>query len=292
MDKTEYQINLLAAMKSCDDDAIKNIREALAHWPEKATGFHFDTFLDQDEEAFVSILITAGGPDSYVLNKQISAYRNIFDVRFIDGKLTHDLPLLNRDETSFDIREAVSETAYEWVISLFLKVGKISFPVPVRFSNCDHESQELFGKKKNKGAILTQFWVGKFTTEALFHDFVDEDPAHYAEVNEDQGYPISKFAASQGESYYDHDFMEVAFSPETIHTSKQFMASWSDQWADELDRRIKNCAIPDVNALIMMIVDTPSNHAPYYQVTNPLSFSGKGFDLFYMGEIEYDTHDK
>lgn len=154
-----------------------------------------------------------------------------------------------------------------------------------------------FWKKKTitpqlKKTITTQFWVGKFATEALFYEFVGEDPAHYAEENEDKDYPLSKFSASQGEWFYDHDFMEVAFSAEAIQTSEQFMASWVDKWADELDRRIKKHGIANANTLVMMVVDKSPNRDPYRQITNPVSVSDEGFELVYLGEIEHDDYDK
>lgn len=140
MDEITYRLKLYEAMRVCTEDAVKNIQGAIANWPEKATTFGFDTFIDQDGEGFVSILITPDGPDSYVLNRKIKEFRHIFDVKFVDGKLNHSLPLFDPDEIQFDISRVVSETALEWIKGLIEKVGKSSFPVPIRFSDCDHVS--------------------------------------------------------------------------------------------------------------------------------------------------------
>ncbi|WP_150524236.1 immunity 22 family protein [Roseibium sediminis] len=143
-----------------------------------------------------------------------------------------------------------------------------------------------------KKTIIAQFWVGKFSDEALFHDFTGEDPEHYAIENEDGDYPLSKFAASQGETFYDHDFMEVAFSDVAVHSGKEFMASWSDKWADELDRRINELDVSDLNVLVMMVVEQHSSGKLYRQISNPVSASGEGFNLTYLGEIEFDDYSK
>jgi len=144
-----------------------------------------------------------------------------------------------------------------------------------------------FWKKKNK-KITSQFWAGKFADEDMFNGFVVEDPDHYAEENEDKDYPISKFAASQGEWFYDHDFMEVTFSEEKTRTGEKFNISWIDKWADEFDQRIKKHGVSDVNSIVMMVVDNPPNGKPHRQISNPVSVSGEGFELVYLGEIEYD----
>ena len=143
MNKANYQAALLNAMKSNEGLAVANINSALECWPEKATSFGFDLFIDQDAEGFVSLLITPDGPDSYVLNKAIHKYRYLFEVKFEGAKLTYDLPLFDTDDIEFDVRDAVSETALKWVNELVGIVGKLSFPVPVRFSNCCHETKFL-----------------------------------------------------------------------------------------------------------------------------------------------------
>jgi len=143
-EKAEYQSKLLGAMQSCNQSAIENIQGAIANWPVKATAFSFDTFIDQDAEGFVSVIITPDGPDSYVLCKAIEGFRDLFDVQVVDGKLNHALPLFDPDDVQFDIRTAVSETAFQWITFLIELVGKESFPVPIRFTNCDYEVKSIF----------------------------------------------------------------------------------------------------------------------------------------------------
>ncbi|MTI08903.1 DUF6389 family protein [Curvivirga aplysinae] len=143
IDKASYQSELLQAMISCNNSAIQNINNALTHWPAKATGIGFDTFIDQDEEGFVSILLTPQGPDSYVLNKQVRDFRYLFDIKFIDGQLNFPVTLFDPNEAFFDMREAVSETALKWVLSLIKQIGEVEFPKPIIFSNCYHEAKIL-----------------------------------------------------------------------------------------------------------------------------------------------------
>jgi len=123
----------------------------------------------------------------------------------------------------------------------------------------------------------SHFWVGRFNDDDLFFDFFGEDERIYESGNEDL--PLSKFIASQGETWIDHDFMESGFESPGDDLKKQFANySYADTWGMELEKRCAAMNLKDINALVMLDED---------QLENPVSVKGPGFTLTYLGVIEY-----
>ena len=125
----------------------------------------------------------------------------------------------------------------------------------------------------------SHFWVGKFESEALYFDFVAEDDSRY-ELEDYDDIPVSKFAASQGEVWIDHDFMESGFEPNQVSLKKQFAPySYAYDWGAELEKRCANLKLEGANTLIFL------NEG---QISNPVSVDGPGFKLVYVGVIAYE----
>ncbi len=134
-----------------------------------------------------------------------------------------------------------------------------------------------------------QFWAGAFTDKAAFFAFVGEDPAHYAEENEDGDLPLSPFSGSQGERRYDHDFMEVGFCAAPHGDIAGMLAGHSDieHWAEEFAQRLQDAGIEHCNAFIMVAIDLQRDGTLYRQIDEPRPVEGDGFRLVYLGEISY-----
>jgi hypothetical protein len=98
----------------------------------------------------------------------------------------------------------------------------------------------------------------------------------YAEDREQT--PVSAFARDQGVGWYDHDFLEYGWGPAA--TIQELVAgySYSDQWADELARRVAAAGLTDVNFFVFVSED---------QIKSPRSVDGNGYWLRYLGTIEY-----
>jgi Immunity protein 22 len=115
-------------------------------------------------------------------------------------------------------------------------------------------------------------WVGNFKSKRAFNSFTKE---HYGE--DDQ--PINQFAASQGETFYDHDFTEIEhfgknlrLAPiiEPLSDSNSFLSSVLSE-AHRTGGLALNCVFADYDQ----------------QFENPVSVEGEGFSIVYMGRFEF-----
>lgn len=131
----------------------------------------------------------------------------------------------------------------------------------------------------------SHFYVGYFPDEDDYFEFVGESENYYdededaAENDAEEKY-ISAFARSQGETWLDHDFMESVFNEEPVPLTEKFGdASYAEEWADELQRRIDASGnTSEINTLVFISKD---------QIHQPVSVKTDTFHLLYMGEIEY-----
>lgn len=127
----------------------------------------------------------------------------------------------------------------------------------------------------------SHFWAGYFRDEADFFDFFEE-----AEDGLDEDLPfeqkyISKFARSQNENWYDHDFFECGFEEDETASIEEKLSnySYSDQWLPEITMRINKLGITEINAFAIISKE---------EIKNPVSVVHTGFKLIYLGEIEYE----
>lgn len=134
-----------------------------------------------------------------------------------------------------------------------------------------------------------QFWAGVFADEAAFSAFIREDPAYYAEDNEDGDLPLSAFARSQGARWYDHDFMEAGFSAEaSSDIAGMFKGhSYVADWAGEFGRRLSAAGLTACNAFVLVGIDAQRDGSLHRQIDAPCSTEGDGFRLVYLGEISF-----
>jgi hypothetical protein len=118
----------------------------------------------------------------------------------------------------------------------------------------------------------SHFWVGQVPERVAGEYFVET----YAEDRETT--PVSAFARDQGVGWYDHDFLEYGWG--TASTIPELVAgySYSDQWAEELSRRVAAAGLSGVNFFVFISQD---------EIEHPRSVDGDGYWLRYMGTIEY-----
>jgi hypothetical protein len=90
--------------------------------------------------------------------------------------------------------------------------------------------------------------------------------------------PLSPFARDQREKYYDHDFLEYDWG--TAATIQELVRnySYSEQWADELAKRVAAAGLTKINFFVFISQD---------EIKKPRSVEGDGYWLRYMGTIEY-----
>lgn len=125
----------------------------------------------------------------------------------------------------------------------------------------------------------SHFWIGKFDSEDLYFDFIGEDNSRY-ELEDYDDVPVSKFAKSQGEIWIDHDFMESGFEKPNKDIKIQFdKYSYAYNWGKELEKRCSEFTPLENNTLIFINEN---------QIKKPSSVKGNGFNLEYLGIIEYE----
>ena len=118
---------------------------------------------------------------------------------------------------------------------------------------------------------ISHFWVGHLPEsirDRYFEEILDEgDDA-----------PLSMFAQDQGQKYYDHDFLEYGWR--AAGTVQELVAgySYSDQWADELARRVADAGLKGFDFFLFISQE---------EVKQPRSVQGDGYWLHYLGIIEY-----
>jgi hypothetical protein len=123
----------------------------------------------------------------------------------------------------------------------------------------------------------SHFWLGNFRNERRVSEYLEEI---YDEDDEDREHtPLSQFARDQGETWYDHDFMEHGFKKNSKSVEDLVNGySYFEQWSAELARRAAEACLTKINMLLFMSQD---------QIDKPRSVEGEGYKLHYMGTIKY-----
>ena len=119
--------------------------------------------------------------------------------------------------------------------------------------------------------MMAHVWLGRFGPEAP-DDFFEE------QYGRDDGEPLSQFAAGQGETWYDHDFVEISYF-EAMEPVRVLVEghSYSDCYLDVVADKAASLGIERANVFIW---------ADKEQFSQPQSVSGPGYDLWYLGEME------
>ena len=130
MDQATYQDELRQVLKAHAAEAGANLSWVLNNLPEKTRELHIIVMPDQDGEGTFSIIVSLDGPDLYVLNKAIRSRYELFSVRHTETGLSPKVPLLDPDEIDFEVNDAIVDTAADWVLAIWLKVGAGHCQVP------------------------------------------------------------------------------------------------------------------------------------------------------------------
>ena len=112
-------------------------------------------------------------------------------------------------------------------------------------------------------------WVAYFESEDALEEYMAE---HYDEDDDDA--PISKFAADQGETFYDHDLVYAQFHDSP--TARKLIEGWSfpDDAVDVVAERISQLDVPTANTCFVADKD---------EFSGPKSVKGDGYELWYVG---------
>lgn len=130
------------------------------------------------------------------------------------------------------------------------------------------------------------FWLGHCENNERLAAFLSEDQYWKLDDEERAVSYLSEFAKTQNERWYDHDFLEAGRETEGATLAERFRKySWSEIWADELDRRAKERKLGDPNCFVMLggSPDKPED----WDINTPCDIRQSGIDLHYMGKIEF-----
>ena len=128
-----------------------------------------------------------------------------------------------------------------------------------------------------KTTETSHFWLGRFPSmkrlAAYFAEVYGEDD------EDDEPTAVSEFARDQGESWYDHDFLEYGYS-ETCTSVEELVTGYSyhEQWRAELAERARHAGLAVSNTVVFISED---------QISQPRSVDGAGYELQYLGTITY-----
>lgn len=130
MNQNEYIQALTGILLAHAGTAGQTIRSLVAALPPKAHAIHFAIHPDQDGCGTFSVVASLDGPDLYVLNKAIDAHRYLFDVRYTSTGVEPAVPLLDPENTEFDVQNAIVDTAMHWVRDLWQNWASQHSPLP------------------------------------------------------------------------------------------------------------------------------------------------------------------
>ena len=88
-------------------------------------------------------------------------------------------------------------------------------------------------------------WAGRFGTADALHAFLDES------YGDDDDVPISAFAASQGVSFYDHDWLECRFNDDAAPQDEFIAAGVPAPYGDTAASRARERDIDGVDSVIL-----------------------------------------
>lgn len=141
------------------------------------------------------------------------------------------------------------------------------------------------GKLRMQPYGKVHVWFGKFDSKLRYQNFLLE---HYSENEDDT--PLNEFAASQGEVWYDHDWLECQFFEGDDWEEKFFYSGSPLQVAsvNEIVAIAKNLSSTSYNAFFSYIEPhcTPNS----IEFSDPVSYKSEEAELLFIGSFEPNAH--
>ncbi len=137
---------------------------------------------------------------------------------------------------------------------------------------------------------VAQFWAGWADDADTFYQLFSDDIYYALDDDARDETPLDAFAHSQGERWYDHDFLETGFEAEDKLLAIRFAHhSGGDVWGPAFAEKVQHMGIGGVNCLIMMGLDktaiTQFGHSGR-QIERPTHIDLPGVRMFYLGELD------
>ncbi len=136
MDIGEYCQAVRGVLGEYRTSVVFKVANVIKLMPANTRSLVLEIFVDQDGEGFLKIMASLDGPDLYVLNKQIAPDAELFTTRMTEAGFVPPLPLMGRNE-SFDVNDALTDCAAEWLQSLCSELQLEAVTVPVIIESHD-----------------------------------------------------------------------------------------------------------------------------------------------------------
>lgn len=114
-DLKAYSIALAGILDAHMQKAKETLTVALSKLPQETKELQFGIHPNQEPDGMFSVILHLVGPNLFTLNKAINGHRVLFDVRFVDGKIKPDVPMLDPFDQPFSVNNAIVETAASWL---------------------------------------------------------------------------------------------------------------------------------------------------------------------------------
>ena len=142
------------------------------------------------------------------------------------------------------------------------------------------EAMQISGKLSKAPYGDTHLWLGQFQSEDRFKEFLRETYDENLEI------PMNEFAASQGQKFYDHDWIEAQFFEEENWESSYYYPG-SPLRTDDVNTinfRAKMLGNDPFNGCITYLEPhcTPQNR----EFTHPQNYLVDGVNLIFIGSFK------
>lgn len=119
---------------------------------------------------------------------------------------------------------------------------------------------------------ISLIWLGDFPSEEYLREYFDEN---YDEEDDDA--PMNKFAEDQGESFYNHDWLEWSYNDSGNLRHLMIHHSYSTDYIEEVMQLATKKELSGINTFIM---------ADKSEFSSPQSIEGETYSLYYIGEFK------
>lgn len=120
---------------------------------------------------------------------------------------------------------------------------------------------------------ISHIWLGLFSKDAPSNFFAER-------YDREDDEPLSLFSESQGEIWYDHDFVEISYLHEPLQVASLVMGhSYSEQYLEGVLSKASAIEVEKANVFVL------ASKRTFEQAR---SAEGVGYKLWYLGEYEYE----
>jgi hypothetical protein len=131
MTREKYIQEVDGVLAGYTEQAADRLGKALALVPPKTRSVEIVIFIDQDGEGFLEVRVSLDGPDLFILNKAIESHAELFETRMTDDGLEPPLPLMDPDDETFSVHDALTDRAASWILAVWQKTERANFHLPV-----------------------------------------------------------------------------------------------------------------------------------------------------------------